>query len=396
MEVIAATLNGEPLDPAGYAGNRLALPDLAAENALVVDAVMTYPDSGEGLYRFTDPADGAVYVTSQCAPMTAHRVHACFDQPDLKASWRARGDGARGLDRARQRRRGVHRAAVDLHRDRTDGELPARGLRRPLAHRARHPRRPRAVAVVPGVAGRAPGAGGLLHQSPGSRCDHYHRLFGTRYPFSGGYDQVYVPDFNWGAMENPGCVTFNENYLFRSRATRAAYQRRAEVIAHEMAHMWFGDLVTMRWWDDTWLNESFATYMSAVVLAEATEFDAEWTYYALARKARAAMQDQLPSTHPVAAEIPDVDSAAVNFDGITYDKGASVLKQLVAWVGREEFLAGLRAYFARYAFGSATLADLLAELETASGRDLGEWSRLWLETSGREHPDGLVRRPTAP
>ena len=209
----------------------------------------------------------------------------------------------------------------------------------------------------------------------------YHKNFGVPYAF-GKYDQLFVPEFNAGAMENAGAVTFLEDYVFRSKVTRASYERRAETVLHEMAHMWFGDLVTMQWWDDLWLNESFATFASVLCQAEATEFTEAWTTFANVEKSWAYRQDQLPSTHPVAADIPDLAAVEVNFDGITYAKGASVLKQLVAYVGLEEFLSGLRDYFRDHAFGNATFGDLLGALEKASGRDLSGWGQQWLKTTG--------------
>ena len=211
--------------------------------------------------------------------------------------------------------------------------------------------------------------------------DFYHGAFGVRYPF-GKYDQLFVPEFKAGAMENAGCVTFVEAYIFRSRVTDTRREYRAETILHEMAHMWFGDLVTMRWWDDLWLNESFATWASNVAQAEATRWHRSWTTFAEVWKTWAYRQDQLPSTHPIAADIPDIEAVEVNFDGITYAKGAAVLKQLVAHVGRENFIAGLRQYFDQHAWGNATLGDLLAPLEQTSGRDLSDWSKKWLETAG--------------
>ena len=209
----------------------------------------------------------------------------------------------------------------------------------------------------------------------------YHKNFGTPYAF-GKYDQLFVPEFNAGAMENAGAVTFLEDYVFRSKVTRASYERRAETVLHEMAHMWFGDLVTMTWWDDLWLNESFATFASVLCQAEATEYTQAWTTFANVEKSWAYRQDQLPSTHPVAADIPDLHAVEVNFDGITYAKGASVLKQLVAYVGLEAFLAGLRDYFRDHAFANATFGDLLGALEKSSGRDLSHWGRQWLKTTG--------------
>ena len=211
--------------------------------------------------------------------------------------------------------------------------------------------------------------------------DFYHQAFGIKYPF-GKYDQLFVPEFKEGAMENAGAVTFLEDYVFRSRVTDFSREARGETILHEMAHMWFGDLVTMRWWDDLWLNESFATWAGTAAQAEATRWTQAWTTFTTAWKAWAYKQDQLPSTHPIAADIPDIHAVEVNFDGITYAKGAAVLKQLVAYVGRENFLAGVRKYFAAHSYGNATLADLLSALEDVSGRDLAAWSREWLETAG--------------
>ncbi len=211
--------------------------------------------------------------------------------------------------------------------------------------------------------------------------DFYQAQFARRYPFP-KYDQLFVPEFKAGAMENPGCVTFLEDYVFRSRVTDSERERRAAVILHEMAHMWFGDLVTMRWWDDLWLNESFAAWAEAVASSEATRWRQAWTTFAQLDKAWAYRQDQLPSTHPIAADMPDIETVEVNFDGITYAKGAAVLKQLVAYVGRDNFMAGVRQYFDAHAWGNATLGDLLAALEAASGRELGPWSKAWLETAG--------------
>src|SRR5665647_1100714 len=209
----------------------------------------------------------------------------------------------------------------------------------------------------------------------------YEDLFGAAYPFA-KYDQIFVPEFNAGAMENAGAVTFVESYVFRSKVAEATVERRAATILHELAHMWFGDLVTMRWWDDLWLNESFAEYVSTLATAETTRWTSAWTTFSSVEKSWAYRQDQLPSTHPIVADIRDLEDVEVNFDGITYAKGASVLKQLVSWVGQEEFFAGVRAYFARHAWGNTELRDLLVELERTSGRDLQAWSALWLERAG--------------
>jgi aminopeptidase N len=390
-EVASATLNGEPLDVSGYREeDGIALPSLAADNELRVAATGRYMNTGEGLHRFTDPVDGSVYLYSQFETADAKRMYACFDQPDLKA---------------------VHRIRVVAPTDwvvisnapsESTEQLDAGGVRHVFADSARIS--PYIVALVAGPFAQwtdeysdEDGTIPLGIYCRASLAEHmdaerlftetkqgfgfYHQAFGRRYPFE-KYDQCFVPEFNAGAMENAGCVTFLEDYVFRSRVTRYLYERRCETVLHEMAHMWFGDLVTMRWWDDLWLNESFATWASVLCQAQATEYTGAWTTFATVEKSWAYRQDQLPSTHPIACEIPDVQAVEVNFDGITYAKGASVLRQLVAYVGLEEFLAGLRIYFTRHAWGNATLADLLAALEQASGRDLSGWSAQWLETTG--------------
>jgi len=381
----AATLNGAPVDPAGFDGNRLALTGLAADNELVVEADCAYMRTGEGLHRFVDPVDANVYLYSQFETFDAHRVYACFDQPDLKAAFRFTvtapagwvvvsggaiadrpADGEAGTWRfAETARLSTYVTAViagpyaSVH-DEYDGI--------PLGLYCRASLREFLVADE-------------LFLLTKQGFEFYHRVFGSRYPF-GKYDQLFVPEFNAGAMENAGAVTILEDYLFRSKVTDAAYHIRADTVLHEMAHMWFGDLVTMRWWDDLWLNESFATYMATLSLVEATRYTDAWTSFTNSEKTWAYRQDQLPSTHPIAADIGDIPDVLVNFDGITYAKGASVLKQLVAWVGQDAFFAGVRAYFSRHSYANTVLADLLAELEQASGRELSSWSAEWLETAG--------------
>ncbi|HEY2059527.1 MAG TPA: aminopeptidase N, partial [Amycolatopsis sp.] len=393
-QVRSATLNGTELDVSGYdEANGIALPELAADNELVVDADCSYMNTGEGLHRFVDPVDGGVYLYSQFETADAKRVYACFDQPDLKA---------------------VHRMRVVAPADwEVVSNGPAERTEQAAGGAVRHlfgdsPRISTYIAALvagpytkwtdeyadPGESGARIPLGIYCRASLAEHMDadrlftetkqgfgFYHRAFGVPYPFD-KYDQVFVPEFNAGAMENAGCVTFLEDYVFRSRVTRYLYERRAETVLHEMAHMWFGDLVTMRWWDDLWLNESFATFASVFAQAEATEYKNAWTSFANIEKSWAYRQDQLPSTHPIAADIVDLHAVEVNFDGITYAKGASVLKQLVAYVGIEHFLDGLKVYFGKHAWGNATLADLLAALEEASGRDLSWWSAQWLETTG--------------
>ncbi|MGH3373881.1 MAG: aminopeptidase N, partial [Actinoallomurus sp.] len=374
-------LNGADLDPAALDDGRLSLTGLAAENELRVEADMAYSCTGDGMHRFTDPADGEVYVYTQCAPDEASRVFACFDQPDLKAVLETTVD-------APPHWTVLSNGACERQEDGHWEFAPTQPISTYLAvfvggplHgvRAEHDGIPLGVYCPRSLAEYLDAE--EIFDITRRSFDRYHELFEERYPF-GKYDQAFVPELNFGAMENPGCVTFRDEFLFRSAVTETERETRAIVIAHEMAHMWFGDLVTMRWWDDLWLNESFATWASVLCQAGATEYTGAWTTFATVEKAWAYRQDQLPSTHPIACDIPDVQAVVVNFDGITYAKGASVLRQLVAYVGLEEFLAGLRIYFTRHAWANATLGDLLAALEQASGRDLSGWSAQWLETTG--------------
>jgi aminopeptidase N len=384
--VRGATLNGRDLDVSGYdESTGIALNRLAEHNVVVVDADCRYSNTGEGLHRFVDPVDGEVYLYSQFETADAKRMFACFDQPDLKATfdvsvtapqhWQVVSNGATAsaVD-------GVHTFATTPRLSTYLVALIAGPYARwDDVYSDEH------GEIALGIFCRATLADFMdaerLFTQTKQGFGFYHKNFGVPYAF-GKYDQLFVPEFNAGAMENAGAVTFLEDYVFRSKVTRASYERRAETVLHEMAHMWFGDLVTMRWWDDLWLNESFATFASVLCQAEATEFTEAWTTFANSEKSWAYRQDQLPSTHPVAADIPDLAAVEVNFDGITYAKGASVLKQLVAYVGLEHFLTGLRDYFRAHAFDNATFDDLLTALEKASGRDLSDWGRQWLKTTG--------------
>ncbi|MEU0720099.1 aminopeptidase N [Streptomyces lavendulocolor] len=384
--VNAVTLNGRELDPAAvFDGSRIALDGLADENVLVVDAQCAYSRTGEGMHRFVDPEDGEVYLYTQYEPADARRVFANFEQPDLKApfrfevtapeGWSVWSNGAEESRDGEVRRfartapistyitcvvAGPYHRVTDTYR-RGDLEIPLGAMcRRSLA---RHFDAEDVFLVTK------------------QGFDFFHDNFDFPYPF-GKYDQAFVPEYNLGAMENPGMVTFREEYIYRGKVTQAAYERRANVILHEMAHMWFGDLVTMKWWDDLWLKESFADFMGSFSLAEATRFTNSWVTFANSRKAWAYRADQLPSTHPVTADIRDLEDAKLNFDGITYAKGAAVLKQLVAYAGRDAFMEGARRYFKLHAYGNTRLGDLLSVLEETSGRDMKAWSRSWLETSG--------------
>ena len=379
------TLNGAPVGLDAFDGDRIALDGLAAANVLRVAAQCAYSRSSEGLHRFTDPADGRVYLYSDLETFDAHRIYACFDQPDLKASYEltvtAPADWLVVSNMAPESTHPVGEAV----RWRFPPTPVLSTYITAVAAGPYHVVRSEHDGIPLGVYCRQSLAPFLdadeILEVTRQGFDFYHRSFGIKYPFE-KYDQLFVPEFKEGAMENAGCVTFVEAYIFRSRVTDFARESRGETILHEMAHMWFGDLVTMAWWDDLWLNESFATWAGTLAQAEATRWTWAWTTFAQLYKAWAYRQDQLPSTHPIAADIVDMHAVEVNFDGITYAKGAAVLKQLVAYVGLDNFLDGVRKYFAAHAWGNATLADLLAALEETSGRDLAAWSREWLQTAG--------------
>ena len=390
-----AMLNGHAIDVSGYdESTGIPLVGLAHDNVLVVEADCRYSNTGEGLHRFVDPVDGHVYLYSQFETADAKRMFTCFDQPDLKATfdvtvtapahWQVISNGATASIEDRD---GADKDAAKVHTFATTAPMSTYLVALIAGPYARwddvyadeHGEIPLGLFCRESLAPFMDAERLFTETKQG--FDFYHCNFGVPYAF-GKYDQLFVPEFNAGAMENAGAVTFLEDYVFRSTVTRASYERRAETLLHEMAHMWFGDLVTMRWWDDLWLNESFATFASVLCQADATEYSEAWTTFANVEKSWAYRQDQLPSTHPLAADIPDLHAVEVNFDGITYAKGASVLKQLVAYVGLDHFLAGLRDYFAAHAFGNATFDDLLGALEKASGRDLSDWGRQWLKTTG--------------
>lgn len=390
--VHSVVLNGEVLDPAKVSdGIRIQLPNLAAENELLVVASGKYTNTGEGLHRFVDPVDGEVYLYTQFEVPDSRRLFAVFEQPDLKASfsfnitapayWRVVSNSP--TPEPHELREGVSVWNFE----------PTPRISSYITALVAGPY----VAVndqLTSSSGKVIPLGVFCRKSLFEYLDaeyifektkqgfeFFEAQFGVPYPFE-KYDQLFVPEFNAGAMENAGAVTFTESYVFRSKVTDATRERRVVTILHELAHMWFGDLVTMRWWNDLWLNESFAEYASTLATAEATEWQGAWATFASLEKSWAYRQDQLPSTHPIVAEINDLEDVQVNFDGITYAKGASVLKQLVAWVGQEPFMRGVSSYFKKHAYQNTELADLLRELESESGRDLSEWSKIWLETAG--------------
>jgi aminopeptidase N len=385
-------LNGQELDVAKVSdGTRIQLDDLAIENELEVHATANYMNTGEGLHRFVDPVDNEVYLYTQFEVPDSRRVFAVFEQPDLKATftfhvtapahWKVISNQASPAPIALDSTKSVwHFAPTPVISSYITALIagPYVEVRSQLTSSSGR--------VIPlGVFSRVSLAEFMdaeyIFEKTRQGFEFYEKAFDQPYPFE-KYDQLFVPEFNAGAMENAGAVTFTESYVFRSKVTDAIRERRVVTILHELAHMWFGDLVTMKWWNDLWLNESFAEYASTLATAEATEWHGAWTTFTALEKSWAYRQDQLPSTHPIVAEINDLEDVQVNFDGITYAKGASVLKQLVAWVGKEEFMAGVANYFKKHAYKNTELNDLLVELEATSGRELRSWSKLWLETAG--------------
>ena len=391
-KVHSITLNGRSIDPSVASdGIRIALDDLQLENELVVVSDNPYMHTGEGLHRFVDPADGEVYLYSQFEVPDSRRMFAVFEQPDLKATfqftvmapahWKVvsnsptpapveRGDGSAIWVFSPTVRLSSYVTALIAgpYSEWRDELISADGRVIPLGVFAR-------TSLAKFV------DADYLFEKTKEGFKFFEAAFDYPYPFE-KYDQLFVADFNAGAMENAGAVTITETYVFRSAVNGFIKERRVITILHELAHMWFGDLVTMKWWNDLWLNESFAEYASHLAIVEATEWKEAWTTFATHEKSGAYRDDQMPSTHPVYADIKDLNDVQVNFDNITYAKGGSILKQLVAWVGQEHFLKGLSAYFKKHEFSNTELVDLLTELELTSGRKLRDWSKLWLETAG--------------
>ena len=387
--VISATLNGAAVDVSNFDGESIFLTNLAAENLLVIEIDAEYSKSGEGLQRSVDPSDGEVYLYSQGETAHIRNMFPCFDQPSLKATftltvttpshWEAvsnnpveskvaKGDFLEWKFKTTPRIAtyldaliaGPYSHVHDLYKGQKEIPLGIYCRKSMMQYLD-----PEDIFLI-----------------TKQGFEYFEKVFGLAYPFE-KYDQIAVVDFNFGAMENAGAVTFREDVLvFRSHMPEKSYLSRANTILHEMAHMWFGDMVTMSWWDDLWLNESFAEWSSYLALSEATRFKGAWTEFNSARKNWAYRQDQLSSTHPIIADMVDMEAVNANFDGITYAKGASVLHQLVAHVGRPQFIAGLQKYFAKHAWGNTTLNDLLVELEAASGRKFDTWVNTWLQTAG--------------
>ncbi|MBP3223346.1 MAG: aminopeptidase N [Actinomycetaceae bacterium] len=389
--VNSITLNGKELPLTTWNDNRITLEGLKETNVLIIDAQMNYSRTGEGLHRYVDPSDGEVYLYSQCEVADARRIFPCFEQPDIKSSFFF-------TVKAPAHWNVFSNEPVNTTTSHSDGTTTW----------SFQPTKLMSSYLIALVAGPYEGTTSSYRRHDGSEVplgvyarkslaqyvdaeeifditrrgfEFYEAHYGHPYPFT-KYDQVFTPEFNAGAMENAGLVTIVESYVFKDRPNGYIIDRRAITILHELAHMWFGDLVTMKWWDDLWLNESFAEFMSHLAATENTRWKDSWTTFFVSEKTWAISQDQLSSTHPIAANIRDLDDVLVNFDGITYGKGASVLKQLVAWVGQDQFLEGVRHYINKNKWSNATLKDLLIELEKASGRDLTTWTKLWLEEAG--------------
>ncbi|QSB06276.1 aminopeptidase N [Natronoglycomyces albus] len=386
-EIVSATLNGQAVDTTGYTSKEgLKLSGLAPSNELIVQAKCAYSTSGQGLHRMSDPVDGETYLYTQFEVSDAQQVFACFDQPDLKATFAL-------TVRSPQHWRNISNMPVAT--EDIDGDVkttvfePTPRMSTYIAALCAgpyHEVRETHDGIDLGLYCRESEKASLdpegVFEITRQGFDFFHEAFGVRYPLP-KYDQIFAPEYNFGAMENFGCITIAESaFLFRGQVTDFELEQRANVILHEMAHMWFGDLVTMHWWDDLWLNESFAEWAAHWSNAEATRFKGAWTTFLSARKNWGYRQDQLPTTHPVYTDMPDTAAVATNFDGITYAKGASILKQLVAYVGIEPFKNGLTAYFKQHQFGNAAFSDLLTKLEEACGKPLGEFADTWLKTAG--------------
>lgn len=384
--VEGAWLNGVSIPAAAFSNARLAIGPLKERNELRVVAVFPYEQTGVGLHRFVDPADGNVYLHTQFEPFDAHRVYACFDQPDIKATFVFRVRAPKGWRVVSNQSalqvapEGQEWADWSFEPTPLISTYVTALIAGPYAElRSEHRGLPLALYVRRSLEAYLDPE--EIFAITKSGLDFFGERFGILYPFS-KYDQAFVPEFSAGAMENAGLVTFNERYVFRSKVSEASREGRANTILHEMAHMWFGNLVTMRWWDDLWLNESFADFMASYALKGATRFQNAWAHFANTEKAQALLQDQMSTTHPIVAHYPDTESVRLGFDAITYQKGASALKQLMAYVEQQAFFSGLKRYLQAHAFGNAELADFLAALEQASGRDLGGWAKAWLQTPG--------------
>ena len=387
--VISATLNGQIFD-AKFDGETIYLPAIAAENLLEIELEGVYSNTGEGLHRFVDPSDNEVYLYTQFETGDARRMYPCFDQPDQKATFTISTITPKHWEIISNYEVGSVKdlGADTKHTQFKVSQVISTYVTAIVAGPYQYVKDEyKGEKTIPlGIYARKSffqyvDAANIFEITKQGFA-YFEKTFGLAYPF-GKYDQLAVAEYNWGAMENVGCVTFHEDVLiFRSKVTESKHLGRASTILHEMAHMWFGDLVTMKWWEDLWLNESFAEWASYMATSEATKYTHAWTEFNALRKNWAYRQDQLSSTHPIAVAMEDLEAVRTNFDGISYAKGASVLQQLVEHVGRQNFIDALRIYFAKHAYKNTTLNDLMVELEATSGRDLKPWAKTWLQTAG--------------
>lgn len=415
-EVQGVTVNGQ--EASFRAADELLYIDglrAGERNQVQVRALCLYSKTGEGLHRYLDPEDNQCYLYTQYEPADAHRVYACYDQPDMKATWTFHLITPPGLVV-------LSNQAASQVEQRSDVVvthfLPTALLSSYITAVIVGPYAQVDGGVWEGKDGQKIQLAAYCRQSllkyfdyedvfevTRAGLDYFHERYQFPFPWGNKYDQVFVPEYNLGAMENPGCVTFNENYISRDQPTLPHRQQRANTILHEMCHMWFGDLVTPSWWDDLWLKESFADHEGTDATAKVTKYRSQWASFAVGRKAWAYRQDQLPTTHPILADIPDTAAAKLNFDGITYAKGAAVLKQLRAYLGEQSFVAGARLYFQRHQFSSTCLEDFLTALEDACGETkLKQWAHDWLATTGPSVISGhfedsaylVTQKPCAP
>ncbi|GAB2918549.1 aminopeptidase N [Rhodococcus aerolatus] len=385
------TVDGAAREPA-YDGVRLHLDLPPGPHEVVVDARLPLVTDGDGMHVVTDPADGATYVSAYLGMDVAQKVFCCADQNDVKAPLTLTVDAdpaATVLANGRATRDG-HDAGDGRWEFATTPPLPTAMV--VVCAGPWHSRTWTHAGLPFGWHARASLAADLdrdfdeLRATTEACFDHYATLFDEPYAFD-SYDQAFVPGQNWGALETPGCVTYRDELLPRGRTTEVQRGARTTTIAHEMAHMWFGDLVTMTWWEDTWLQESFADYMGYRVAADACGRTDAPLRREVQRKVTGYDADRRRSTHPVAPrpeDVPDVDAAAGNFDMISYAKGNAALHQLVVWLGDAAFLRGVNAYLSRHRFGNATLDDLVTALDDASDRDVRAWAQAWLRTSGHD------------
>ncbi|HEY2792025.1 MAG TPA: aminopeptidase N [Micromonosporaceae bacterium] len=390
-EITSVTLNGRELDPATvYRDGRVHLDGLAESNTATVEAICRYGHDSEGMHRAVDPADGEAYIYTQFESDYARQVYACFEQPDLKATFQIDVIAPEGWkvfsNMPTRSEEGTHWSFEPTPRLSTYLTVIVAGPYHVVRDEHVMKLPDGSEVTIPMALGCRQSLAQYLDadeflQITKDGLDFIVGHFGIPYPFP-KYDQMLVPEYN-GAMEHPGCVTFTDgSFVYRQAVTDAQREMRAYVILHEMAHMWFGDLVTMRWWNDIWLNEAFATYVGALALVGSSRFTNGWATFNSNQKSGAKLADQRSTTHPIAGEVEDLATVQAAFDHITYRKGASVLRQLAAWVGAEGFATGVHNYFVEHAWGNATAADFLGALADASGRDLDAWADEWLRATG--------------